>query len=117
VTLLLMDTTLVLQLTQRGYDRIDQGISDSPPQSVGGRILARMVGAGLGELLDHGVAYRLSALREARAEGSHLILLDRDGHRVFDKIEVNGRNVLDDIAPDDARRFAAEVNRAIRRQR
>jgi hypothetical protein len=68
-------------------------------------------------MFDHGIAYRLSALGSARADGSRLVLEDRAGKRVFDQVELNGRNVMDDFSPAEAERFAAAVNRAIRGHR
>jgi hypothetical protein len=115
VAVLLMDTTLVLQLTDRGLDRMSDDVAREP--SAGGRILARMIGAALTGMFDHGIAYRLSALGSARADGSRLVLEDRAGKRVFDKVELNGRNVMDDFSPAEAERFAAAVNRALRDRR
>ena len=117
VAVLLMDTTLVLQLTDRGLDQMSDDIAREPSAGTGGRILARMIGAALTGMFDHGIAYRLSALRSARADGSRLVLEDRDGRRVFDQVEMNGRQVFDDFSPAEAERFAAAVNRALRGQR
>ena len=117
VAVLLNDTTVVLQLTDRGLDQIGHDIENDSTKGVGGRIIARMLGAGIVGLLDHGIAHRLSALREARVEGSRLVLENRAGERVFADVDVNGRQVMDDFSPAEAERFAAAVNRAIRRQR
>jgi hypothetical protein len=117
VALLLMDTTLVLQLSQRDMDKLDTAVRDPKADGIAARLVARIVGASVSELLDHGVAYRLRALRSARADGNRLILEDRNGKRVFENVEVNGAHFLEDLPPDDARRFAADVNRAIRRLR
>jgi hypothetical protein len=76
-----------------------------------------MLGAAVAELLDHGVAYRLSALRSARAEGSRLVLEDREGHHVFEDVEVNGRHPMDEFDPRELDRFAATLDRAIRQRR
>jgi hypothetical protein len=46
-----------------------------------------------------------------------LVLEDRAGKRVFDQVEFNGRQVMDDFSPAEAERFAAAVNRALRGQR
>jgi hypothetical protein len=116
VALLLTDTTVVLQFTERGLDHVrDQLGADAT--GTGARILARVLGAGIAGLLDHGLAYRLSALREARAEGGRLVLEDRDGGRVFAGTEINGRHVMDDFSPAEAERFAAAINRALRARR
>jgi hypothetical protein len=113
VVLLLQDTTLVIQLTDRGLDRLFEDDRDTVRRSVGGRILASMVRAGVVSLLDHGIAYRLSALRRAYAEGNRLVLEDRAGERVFEGVEVRDRHVMDEFAPEEAERFAAAVNRAL----
>jgi hypothetical protein len=76
-----------------------------------------MIRAGVSGILDHGVAYRVSALRRARAEGSRLVLEDREGKPVFAGVEINGRHPMDDFPPEDARRFADAVNRAIQARR
>jgi hypothetical protein len=113
--MLLMDTTLVLQFTDEGLARMNAGIRDSAPQDLGHRILARMVGSALGELFDHGIAYNLRSLRGAHVEGNRLVLEDLAGKRVFDHVDINGRDVMDDFSPAEATRFAAAVNKAIRR--
>ena len=112
---LLMDTTLVLQFTDEGLSQMNASIRDSAPQDLGHRIFARMAGAALGEMFDHGIAYNLRALRSARVEGNRLVLEDLAGKRVFDHVNINGRDVMDDFSPAEASRFAAAVNRAIRR--
>jgi hypothetical protein len=117
VAVLLNDTTIVLQLTDRGLDRIGEEIENDSTKGEGSRILARMLGAGVVGLLDHGIAHRLSALREARVDGSRLVLENRQGERVFATVDVNGHRVMDDFSPAEAQRFAAAVNDAIKRQR
>jgi hypothetical protein len=114
---LLNDTTVVLQMTDRGLDEVGHRIETDSASGIGSRILARMLGAGVVGLLDHGIAHRLSALREARVEGTRLVLENVAGERVFADVDVNGRHVMDDFAPAEAERFAAAVNRAIRHQR
>ena len=112
---LLMDTTLVLQFTDQGLSRMNAKVRDSMPQGIGNRLLARMVGSALNEMFDHGIAYNLRGLRGARVEGNRLVLEDLAGKRVFDKVEFNGRDVMDDFSPAEASRFAAAVNRALGR--
>jgi hypothetical protein len=117
VAVLLNDTTIVLQLTDRGLDRISHEIENDSTKGIGSRFLARLLGAGVVGLLDHGIAHHLSALRAARVEGTRLVLENRDGARVFADVDVNGRRVMDDFSPAEAERFATAVNDAIRRAR
>jgi hypothetical protein len=115
IALVLLDTTLVLQFTDVGLREFHHVARDSAPSGLGSRIFAQMVGAALGELFDHGIAYPISSLGRARADGSRLVLEDRNGHRIFDDVEVNGRDAMDGFVPAEAARFAAIVNRAIAR--
>ena len=117
VAILLMDSTLVFQFTDRGLDDMDHDIKNAPAQGVGTRILAHVLAAGLTGLFDHGVAYRLDAIGSAHADGHRLVLVDRAGKRLFDSMEVNGRQVMDDFPSGSALVFAARVNDAIRRRR
>lgn len=111
---LLVDTTLVLQFTDEGLSRMHATVRDSAPQDFAHRLFARVIGSALGEMFDHGIAYDLRALRGARVEGHRLVLEDRAGKRVFDRVGLNGRDVMDDFSPAEAARFAAAVNRALR---
>ena len=112
---LLMDTTLVLQFTDEGLSKMNAGIRDSAPQDVGHRILARMAGAALGDMFDHGIAVDLRGVRGAHVEGNRLVLEDLAGNRLFEHVELNGHDVMDDFSPAEASRFAAAVNKAVRR--
>jgi hypothetical protein len=117
VALLLLDTSVVLQLTDRGLREVRDESTDDRTSSAGGRILAAVVRAGVSSLLDHGIAYRLSALRRAYVRDGRLVLEDRAGHDVFADVEVNERHPMEDFAPSQAQRFAAKVDRAIRAHR
>jgi hypothetical protein len=111
---LLMDTTLVLQFTDEGLARMNAGVRDSMPHDFGHRVLAGVIGSALTELFDHGIAYNLRELRAARVEGNRLVLENLDGKRVFDHVELNGRDVMNDFSPAEASRFAAAINQALR---
>jgi hypothetical protein len=114
VAVLLMDSTVVLQFTDAGLRHVKDG--DDPSRRHDG-LVARMLGAAVAELLDHGIAYRLTALRGARAEGSRLVLEDLEGHHVFEDVEVNKHHPMEEFVPGELDRFVATLNRAIRQRR
>lgn len=114
---LLTDSTVVLQLTDRGLEHVSREMRDEPAPSLAGAILKGLLRGAVVGLLDNGIAHRTSALRDARAEGGKLVLVGRDGEPVFDRVEVNGRNLMEEFTPAEAERFAAEVRRAIRARR
>jgi hypothetical protein len=111
VALILRDSVVVLQLTDYGLDHLFDG--DRETRRGGSRILMAMVKAGLSGLFDHGVAYRVSALRRAYAEGNRLVLEDRAGDHVFESTNYNDHHPMVEFSPAEARRFAMAVQRSI----
>lgn len=111
VVLVLRDTTVVMQLTDLGLETMFA--NDTATRTGAGAIFARMAKAGMQGLFDHGIAYRLSALRTARADGGTLVLEDRDGKHVFADTNVNGVRPMQGFDPGEAERFARLVQRRI----
>jgi hypothetical protein len=109
--LILRDSAVVLQLTDYGLDHLFDGDTDT--RRGGSRILMAVVKAGISDLFDHGVAYRISALRRAYADGSRIILEDRAGRHVFETTSYNDHYPMEEFAPAEARRFAIAVQRSI----
>jgi hypothetical protein len=70
VALLLIDRHLVMQLTDRGLDEIDRDMEQDAKKEGSGfaRFVSGMVRSGVRTLLDRGIEYPLSELREARYE-------------------------------------------------
>jgi hypothetical protein len=111
VVLVLRDTTVVMQLTDLGMDTMFD--HDTAMRSGAEAIFARMAKAGVQGLFDHGIAYRLSALRAARADGGTLVLEDRDGKHVFEDTNMNGVHPMQGFDPGEAERFARLVQQKI----
>ena len=111
--LIVRDSTIVLQLTDRGLKNIKREIKKEGESALGKMLHAALAGA-MEEFLDHGMEYQLSDLKEARVEKGVLVLERKNGELIFDEMEVNGEEVLETFSPEDARRFAAHVNRRVR---
>jgi beta-lactamase regulating signal transducer with metallopeptidase domain len=113
VALLLRDSTIVVQLTDRGLEEI--GRTDARRDEDRGflsTLFESMLRTGLRVLLDHGIEYALADLREARYEDGRLVLESRRGGDVFRNLDIDGRDVMADFRPRDARTFAARANAA-----
>ena len=106
VVLVLRDTTVVIQLTDLGMETM---FATDTAHTSGAAIFARMARAGMQGLFDHGIAYRLSALRAARADGTRLVLEDHAGMHVFEDAELNDVHPMENFDPTEAERFAKMV--------
>jgi hypothetical protein len=110
--LLLMDTTIVAQMTDRGLDRMNAREATDTIKGVVNRMVARMALGALVPLMDHGVAYHLRDLADAKYADGRLQLLRSNGEEVFRDVEIGKGPLMESFSPDDARAFAARARAA-----
>ena len=110
--LLLMDTTIVAQMTDRGLARMSSRESVDTIQGVGNRLLARMVLGALQPVLDHGFAYHLRDMADARYADGHLQILRRNGEEVFRDTQIGHEPLMASFTPADAKAFARKAREA-----
>jgi hypothetical protein len=110
--LLLMDTTIVAQMTDRGLARINARETTDTIKSAVNRVFARMALGALVPLFDHGVAYHLRDLADAKYANGRLQLLRANGEEVFRDVEIGKGPLMESFSPDDAKAFAARARQA-----
>jgi hypothetical protein len=110
--LLLMDTTIVAQMTDRGLARMSSREATDSIQGAANRLFARMALGALTPLLDHGIAYHLRDLADARYDDGRLKLVRRNGDEVFRDVEMGKRPLMESFSAADAKAFAAMARAA-----
>jgi hypothetical protein len=110
--LLLMDTTIVAQMTDRGLARMDSHETTDTITGAVNRIVARMALGALVPLFDHGIAYHLRDLADARYADGRLQLLRPNGEEVFRDVEIGKGPLMESFSPADAKAFAARARAA-----
>jgi beta-lactamase regulating signal transducer with metallopeptidase domain len=110
--LLLLDRTIVLQLTDRGLEEIGRSHEGEDEGDFLKALLASMLRGGLRMLLDRGLEYSLADLREARYENGRLVLENVRGSDVFQNVNVTGGPIMEAFSERDARAFARRANAA-----
>jgi hypothetical protein len=115
--LLLMDTTIVAQLTDRGLARMDSHEATDSIKGTANRIFARMAIGALIPLFDHGIAYHLRDLADARYADGRLQLLRANGDEVFRDVEIGKGPLMEAFSPTDATAFARRAREARARLR
>ena len=111
-TLLLMDTTIVAQMTDRGLARVNARESTDTIKSAATRLFARMALGALVPLFDHGIAYHLRDLADAKYADGRLQLLRANGEEVFRDTEIGKGPLMESFSAGDAREFAARAKAA-----
>jgi hypothetical protein len=110
--LLLMDTTIVAQMTDRGLARMNSKQATDTIKGTANRLFARMALGALAPLFDHGIAYHLRDLADARYADGRLQLLRSNGEEVFSSTEIGHGPLMESFYPEDARAFAARARAA-----
>jgi len=110
--LLLMDTTIVAQMTDRGLAHVNSRETTDSIKGTANRLFARMALGALVPLFDHGIAYHLRDLADARYANGRLLLLRSNGEEVFRDVEIGNGPLMESFPPDDAKLFAAKARAA-----
>jgi hypothetical protein len=110
--LLLMDTTIVAQMTDRGLAKMNSKEATDTISGVMNRMIARMALGALAPIFDHGVAYHLRDLGDARYANGTLLLLRKNGDEVFKNTELGHGPLMKSFAPADAKQFAKRAKEA-----
>jgi hypothetical protein len=110
--LLLMDTTIVAQMTDRGLARMNSREATDTISGQVNRLIARMALGALQPLFDHGVAYHLRDMADAKYADGRLEILRPNGEEVFRDTEIGHEPLMESFAPDDAKAFAKRAREA-----
>jgi hypothetical protein len=115
--LLLMDTTIIAQMTDTGLSRINTREATDTIKGTANRLFARMVLGALQPLFDHGIAYHLRDLADARYGDGRLQLRRANGEEVFRDTDIGNGPLMESFTPSDAVAFAARARAAKARLR
>lgn len=119
VTLLIDDREVALQLSDRAMHKIGRKLRDETEDADENPLGQAIKDAVLGvvrSMLDHSVECRVRDLRSVDYRDGRLELVTNDGDRLFEKIEVDDRDVLESFSPSEARAFVAEFQRVKHRR-
>jgi len=110
--LLLMDTTIIAQMTDHGLARMNSREATDTIKSAMNRLFARMALGALQPLFDHGIAYHLRDMADARYAEGRLQLLRSNGDEVFRTTVIDKTPLMESFAPADAIAFARKAKEA-----
>lgn len=115
--LLLMDTTIIAEMTDTGLARMNSREATDTIKSAVNRLFARMALGALQPLFDHGIAYHLRDLADARYADGRLQLVRANGEEVFRDTSIGNEPLMESFSPGDAKAFAKRAREARARLR
>ena len=110
--LLLMDTTIVAEMTDTGLARMNSREATDTIKGTANRLFARMALGAIQPLFDHGIAYHLRDMANARYADGRLQIVRANGEEVFRDTEIGHGPLMESFTPADARAFAAKAREA-----
>jgi hypothetical protein len=116
VTLLLTRHLLAMQLSERTMHKVEselhrkQHAHDEDDNVLADALRTAVIGA-VRALLDHSAECPVSEIRDVRYEGGRLVIVARKGDRLFDRLDVDDRDVLECFDARDAQDFVREFRR------
>lgn len=115
--LLLMDTTIIAEMTDTGLSRMNFREATDTIKGAANRLFARMALGALQPLFDHGVAYHLRDMADARYADGRLQLVRPNGEEVFRTSSMGKTPLMESFSAEDARAFAKRAREARARLR
>jgi len=113
VDLMLTETDLLIQFSDKGLDRINHQINKNPGDSHFAAVIKSMVSSGVQTLLDRAMIIPLYEISEISYRDGTLIIRNRDGEKFFDDLDVEGTYVMKDFNHQDAMQFVADAERLL----
>ena len=110
--LLLMDTTIIAEMTDTGLARMNAREATDTIKGTVNRLFARMALGALQPLFDHGVAYHLRDMANARYVNGRLQIVRANGEEVFRDTEIGHGPLMESFTPADAKAFATRAREA-----
>ncbi|MDP9203781.1 MAG: hypothetical protein M3P26_17900 [Gemmatimonadota bacterium] len=110
--LLLMDTRIIAEMTDTGLARMNSREATDTIKGAVNRMFARMALGALQPLFDHGVAYHLRDLADARYADGRLQLRRANGEEVFRDTSIGNEPLMESFTPSDAKAFAKRASEA-----
>jgi hypothetical protein len=116
VTLVLTDGALAFQLSDRTMRKIDREMKRARHEHEDddgplGEAIKTAVLSSVRSVLDHSAECPLREIRDVRCVDGRLVIVSRDGDRLFENLDVDDEDVLDSFDPRNAAAFADEFHR------
>lgn len=116
VNLIVAETGIAIQFSDQFLDNLDDEINSEEgdgENSVLAETIKSMVSSGVRTILDHAILIPFYEIGSVSYEDGRIILTDVNGEEIFDDLEINDTQVMEDFSRRDSRRFVADAEKLL----
>lgn len=114
VDMMLTNSSIIIQFSDRFLADLDDEIrseADVDEASVLAEVITSMVSSGVHSLLNRAIEIPIYEIKEVYYNDGRLHIIAHDGEEIFDELEIDDVNIMEDFSRRDARRFVSEAER------
>lgn len=106
VEMLILDSAIYMQFSDRFMEDLEQEINEEESDdSAFAEAIKAAVTSGVRSMLNRSLVIPISQISEMGYENGRLMMKDYDGEELFEDLDINGVEVMEDFRPRDARKF------------
>lgn len=116
VNLIVAETGIAIQFSDQFMDNLEDEINSDSGEgdnSMLSKTIKSMVSSGVRTILDHAILIPFYELGSVSYEDGRIIITDMNGEELFEDLEVNDKQVMEDFSRRDSRRFVADAEKLL----
>ena len=116
VNLIVAESGIAIQFSDQFMDNLEDEINSEDgdsDNSVLAKTIKSMVSSGVRTILDHAILIPFYEIGSVSYEDGRIIITNVNGEEIFDDLEVNDVQVMEDFSRRDSRRFVADAEKRL----
>ena len=117
VNLIVAEAGIAIQFSDEFLNNLEHEIKNEGDEnseaSKLGDVIRSMVGSGVRSILDHAILIPFYEIGSISYEDGRICITDVNGNELFENLEINDKQVMEDFSRRDSRRFVSNVEKLL----
>lgn len=116
VNLIVTETGIAIQFSDQFMKKLEDEINSDDgdtDNSAFAKAIKSMVSSGVSSILDHAILIPFYEIGSVSYTNGRIVITDVDGNEIFEDMEINDKQVMEDFSGRDSRRFVADTEKRL----
>ena len=116
VNLIVAETGIAIQFSDQFMNNLEDEINSNESDgddSVLAKTIKSMVSSGVRTILDHAILIPFYEIGSVSYKDGRIYITDVNGKELFEDLEINNKQVMEDFSRRDSRRFVADAEKLL----